>query len=64
MLHHLGMLWIIETYAKLQYDMDKYNSDWMAGSPWHRWELPVLHYHEIMVTYPYPFFVVITQFFF
>ena len=29
----------------------------------HRWELPVLHYHEIMVIYPYPFFVVTTQFF-
>ena len=27
----------------------------------HRWELPVIHYHKIMVTYPYPFFVVITQ---
>ena len=22
----------------------------------HRWELPVLHYHKIMVIYPYPFF--------
>ena len=29
----------------------------------HRWDLPVLHYHKIMVTYPYPFFAVITQFF-
>ena len=27
----------------------------------HRWELPVLHYHYIMVIYPYPFLVVITQ---
>ena len=27
----------------------------------HRWELPVLYYHKIMVIYPYPFFVVITQ---
>ena len=27
----------------------------------HRWELPVLHYHEILVIYPYPFFVVITK---
>ena len=26
----------------------------------HGWELPVLHYHEIMVIYPYPFLVVIT----
>ena len=22
----------------------------------HGWDLPVLHYHEIMVIYPYPFF--------
>ena len=22
----------------------------------HRWYLPVLHYHEILVIYPYPFF--------
>ena len=28
----------------------------------HRLDLPVLRYHEIMVIYPYPFFVVITQF--
>ena len=40
----------------------------MAGeddvpSIWHRWGLPVMHYHEIMVIYPYPFLVVITQLF-
>ena len=29
----------------------------------HRRDLPVLHYHEIMVIYTYPFFVVITQLF-
>ena len=29
----------------------------------HRWELPVLHYHKIMVIYPHPFVVVITQLF-
>ena len=29
----------------------------------HIWELPVLHYHGIMVIYPYPFLVVITQLF-
>ena len=28
----------------------------------HRQELPVLHYHEIMVIYLYPFLVVITKF--
>ena len=27
----------------------------------HVWELPVLHYHEIMVIHPYPFLVAITQ---
>ena len=26
MLHHVGVLWIIETHEQLQYDMDKYNS--------------------------------------
>ena len=29
----------------------------------YRWKSPVLHYHEIMVIYPYPFLVVITQLF-
>ena len=29
----------------------------------HRWDLPVLHYHKIMVIYPYPFLVVMTQLF-
>ena len=29
----------------------------------HRWDLPVLSYHKIMVIYPYPFLVVITQLF-
>ena len=31
--------------------------------PDRRWELPVLYHHEIMVIYPYPFWVVITQLF-
>ena len=37
----------------------------MSGGVWrvHRWDLTVLRYHEIMVIYPYPFLVVITQFF-
>ena len=30
----------------------------------HRLELPVSHYHEIMVIYPYPFFAVITLLFY
>ena len=25
MLHHVGMLWIIETHEQLKYDMDKHN---------------------------------------
>ena len=35
----------------------------VAATPNHRWELPVLHYQEIMVIYPFTFLVVITQFF-
>ena len=31
MLHHVSMLWIIETHEKLQYDMDKHNSEWMTS---------------------------------
>ena len=29
----------------------------------HRWDLPVLHYHKMMVIYPYPFLVIITLLF-
>ena len=29
----------------------------------HGWELSVIHYHGIIVIYPYPFLVIITQFF-
>ena len=35
MLHHVGMLWIIEAHEKLQYDMYKHISDWMRGDPWY-----------------------------
>ena len=35
MLHHLGILWIIETQKQLKYDMEKLNSEWMAGGPWY-----------------------------
>ena len=35
MLHHVGMLWIIETHEQLKYDMDKHNSEWMTGVPWY-----------------------------
>ena len=34
-----------------------------SQSVWNRWYLPVLRYHEIMVIYPYHFFVVITLLF-
>ena len=34
-LHHVGMLWIIETNQHLEYDTDKNNSDWMTGGPWY-----------------------------
>ena len=27
MLHHVGMLWIIETHEQLKYDMDKHISE-------------------------------------
>ena len=35
-----------------------------APSVKHKWDLPVLHYHEIMVIFPHHFLVVITQFFY
>ena len=35
MLHHVGMLWIIENNEQLKYDMEEQNSDWMTGGPWY-----------------------------
>ena len=35
MIHHVIMLWIIETHERLQYDMDEQNSEWMTGGPWY-----------------------------
>ena len=35
MLHHAGILWIIETHEHLQYDIDKHNSEWISGGPWY-----------------------------
>ena len=29
------MLWIIENYEELKYDMGIQNSDWLKGSPWY-----------------------------
>ena len=34
-LHHVGMLWIIEDYEQLKYDTDIQNSDCMTGGPWY-----------------------------
>ena len=34
-LHHVGMLWIIENREQLQYDMYIQNSDWMTGCSWY-----------------------------
>ena len=33
MLHHFGMLWIIENYEQFKYDMDIQNSNWLTGGP-------------------------------
>ena len=53
------------------------SSDWRAGMAFlqlmksalssasaadHRRELPIIHYHEIIIIYPYPISVVINQF--
>ena len=35
MLHHGGILWIIETHEQLKYDMDKHNSEWMTVGTWY-----------------------------
>ena len=35
MLHHAGMIWIIENHEDLKYDMEIKNSDWMTGGPWY-----------------------------
>ena len=33
MLHHVGMIWIIENHEDLKYDMEIQNSDWMTYGP-------------------------------
>ena len=35
MLHHAGMICIIENHEDLKYDMEIKNSDWMTGGPWY-----------------------------
>ena len=34
-LHHVVMLWIIETYEQLKYDADKHNLECMTGGLWY-----------------------------
>ena len=34
-LHHVCMLWIIETHEQLKYYMYKHNSDWITGGTWY-----------------------------
>ena len=36
LLHHVVMIWIIENYEDLKYDMEIQNSDWMTGDPWYK----------------------------
>ena len=35
MLHHVGILWIIEAHEQLKYDTEKQNSEWMTGGTWY-----------------------------
>ena len=44
MLHHIGMLWIIETHEQLKYYMDKHNSEWMTGGTWYNIYIFVKNY--------------------
>ena len=36
MLHHVSMLWIIETHEQLKYYTDEHNSEWMTGGTWYK----------------------------
>ena len=35
MLHHVGMIWIIENHEDLKYDMEIQNSYYITGGPWY-----------------------------
>ena len=35
MLHHVGMIWIIENDEDLKYDMELQNLYWITGVPWY-----------------------------
>ena len=69
--HHRFSIWIMGQHPLLQADGRWFypllEKDIREGGletiETHRWELTVLHYHKIMVIYPYPFLVVIAQFF-
>ena len=43
MLHHVGMLWIVENHEELKYDMDMKNLDWLKGGPWYNTSICNLH---------------------
>ena len=34
-LHHVGILWIIENHEQLKYGMNIQNSYWLTGGPWY-----------------------------
>ena len=35
MLHHVGMIWIIENNEELKYDIELQSTDWTSGGPWY-----------------------------
>ena len=35
MVHHVGIIWIIENNEDLKYDMDLLKSDWLTCDPWY-----------------------------
>ena len=43
-LHHVGILWVIENNEELRYDMDIKNSDWLTGGTWYNTSIfKILH---------------------
>ena len=49
-LHHVGMLRIIETHKQSQYDIDEQNSEWMTGGPWYNTSI-CKKLHEMFLIY-------------
>ena len=39
MLHHVGMIWIIENHENSKYDMEIKHLDWMTGGSWYNWSI-------------------------